>query len=328
MTSKDEVRPAAESGRPTALLKGFARAGLVVALAATTVGALELHPGQSESGQAADELLDLRGAAAEAASRSLEGRVGLDQNRPAVSITVDGETITRFTDAATVADALGEAGIVVDEDDRSSVGLGARVQDGMAISIARVEVSTVSQDVVEAYGTTRVESASLEQGTEEVTTQGVDGRALVTYEVTVVDGVEVSRVEIAATVSQQRVDEVITVGTATPQRTAAAATGPVLTGSNRQIGQSLAAARGWTGSQWSCLDSLWQRESGWSHTAQNSSSGAYGIPQALPGSKMASAGADWRTNPATQITWGLDYIAGRYGTPCGAWSHSQSSGWY
>ena len=72
---------------------------------------------------------------------------------------------------------------------------------------------------------------------------------------------------------------------------------------------------------------LWNRESGWRTTAQNSS-GAYGIPQALPGSKMASAGADWRTNAATQIKWGLGYISGRYGTPCGAWGHSQSTGWY
>lgn len=80
--------------------------------------------------------------------------------------------------------------------------------------------------------------------------------------------------------------------------------------------------------QMSCLDSLWARESGWNELAENPSSGAYGIPQALPGDKMASYGSDWATNPATQIRWGLDYIAGRYGNPCGAWSHSQANGWY
>ncbi|MDR5700035.1 aggregation-promoting factor C-terminal-like domain-containing protein [Agromyces aerolatus] len=90
----------------------------------------------------------------------------------------------------------------------------------------------------------------------------------------------------------------------------------------------MAAQYGWGEDQFGCLVSLWNKESGWNHTAQNSSSGAYGIPQALPGSKMSSAGADWQTNPATQITWGLGYIAGRYGTPCGAWSTSQSQGWY
>ncbi|TFC91273.1 lytic transglycosylase domain-containing protein [Cryobacterium breve] len=90
----------------------------------------------------------------------------------------------------------------------------------------------------------------------------------------------------------------------------------------------MAAQYGWGGDQFGCLVSLWNKESGWNVNAYNASSGATGIPQALPGSKMASAGADWATNPATQITWGLGYIAGRYGTPCGAWDHSVSAGWY
>lgn len=96
----------------------------------------------------------------------------------------------------------------------------------------------------------------------------------------------------------------------------------------RGIGLEEAAKRGWTGSEWNCLDALWHRESGWNHRADNPTSDAYGIPQSLPGSKMASAGADWATNPRTQIRWGLGYIAGRYGSPCGAWGHSQSVGWY
>ena len=73
---------------------------------------------------------------------------------------------------------------------------------------------------------------------------------------------------------------------------------------------------------------LWQKESGWSYTAMNASSGATGIPQALPGSKMATAGSDWQTNAATQVAWGLDYIQRGYGSPCGAWSHSQAVNWY
>jgi hypothetical protein len=85
---------------------------------------------------------------------------------------------------------------------------------------------------------------------------------------------------------------------------------------------------GWGEDQFGCLVSLWQKESGWNYLAHNSSSGAHGIPQALPGSKMASAGADWQTNAATQVAWGLGYISGRYGSPCSAWSHSQSVGWY
>jgi len=102
----------------------------------------------------------------------------------------------------------------------------------------------------------------------------------------------------------------------------------LLTGSPKDIARRLVAARGWGSGQFSCLDSLWTKESRWNHRATNPSSGAYGIPQALPGSKMASAGSDWRSNPATQIKWGLSYIADRYGTPCGAWSHSKARGWY
>lgn len=99
-------------------------------------------------------------------------------------------------------------------------------------------------------------------------------------------------------------------------------------GSAQGIAQSMMAANyGWGDDQFACLVSLWDKESGWRVNAANPS-GAYGIPQALPGSKMASAGADWQTNPATQIAWGLGYISGRYGTPCGAWGHSQSTGWY
>ncbi|MCI2958604.1 hypothetical protein MN032_12955 [Agromyces atrinae] len=88
------------------------------------------------------------------------------------------------------------------------------------------------------------------------------------------------------------------------------------------------AARGWGGDQYDCLVWLWNRESGWRADAYNPSSGAYGIPQSLPGDKMASAGADWRTNAATQIEWGLGYIANRYGSPCGAWDHSERFNWY
>lgn len=95
----------------------------------------------------------------------------------------------------------------------------------------------------------------------------------------------------------------------------------------REIAKALLARRGWSG-QYSCLNALWTKESNWQVTAQNRSSSAYGIPQSLPGSKMGSAGSDWRTNAATQITWGLGYIASRYGTPCAAWSHSRSHNWY
>lgn len=96
----------------------------------------------------------------------------------------------------------------------------------------------------------------------------------------------------------------------------------------RAYASSAVSARGWSQGEFSCLVSLWNRESSWRADAYNAGSGAYGIPQSLPGSKMASAGSDWRTSAATQINWGLGYIAARYGTPCGAWAHSESVNWY
>ncbi|HUK72074.1 MAG TPA: lytic transglycosylase domain-containing protein [Streptosporangiaceae bacterium] len=98
--------------------------------------------------------------------------------------------------------------------------------------------------------------------------------------------------------------------------------------SPQQIASAMLGSFGWGQEQFGCLDSLWSQESGWNPSASNPSSGAYGIPQALPGSKMASSGADWQSNPATQIRWGLGYIQGLYGSPCGAWGHEQSTGWY
>lgn len=104
---------------------------------------------------------------------------------------------------------------------------------------------------------------------------------------------------------------------------------------NARVNPQAAAAAllsrfGWGQSQMSCLIPLWQNESGWKYTAANPSSGAYGIPQALPGSKMGTVASDWQTNPVTQITWGLSYIQRSYGSPCNAWYawQNRSPHWY
>jgi phage-related protein len=105
--------------------------------------------------------------------------------------------------------------------------------------------------------------------------------------------------------------------------------GPVPAGGNAALGQQMAAARGWTGLQWGALNAVATRESGWSNTARNASSGAYGIAQALPPTKYPFAGqAAGGSNPGAQIGWMLDYIAGRYGTPTAAWAHEVQAGWY
>lgn len=95
------------------------------------------------------------------------------------------------------------------------------------------------------------------------------------------------------------------------------------TGSPKAYAQSVLGP-----AQYSCLNSLFNRESGWNVYATNPSSGAYGIPQALPGHKMASAGSDWRTNGVTQVKWGISYANNRYGSACGAWNHFLRNNWY
>ena len=112
------------------------------------------------------------------------------------------------------------------------------------------------------------------------------------------------------------------------ERASRSTTRVVGSGSAQSIARAMVAQRGWGAGQFSCLVTLWNHESGWRVTAENPSSGAYGIPQALPGSKMASAGSDWRTSAATQIRWGLTYISSRYGTPCSALGAWQAKGWY
>jgi hypothetical protein len=105
-------------------------------------------------------------------------------------------------------------------------------------------------------------------------------------------------------------------------------TGPPPSPSTVQaIAYNLLSSYGFSTGQWTCLKDLWDQESNWNPEAENPS-GAYGIPQALPGSKMASAGPDWQTNATTQIKWGLGYIKGTYGTLCAAWDHEVADGWY
>jgi hypothetical protein len=139
----------------------------------------------------------------------------------------------------------------------------------------------------------------------------------------------------AATMSMVSSPKLVTKPTTPPTVTAASGaqapdvpSTPPDPGTAESIAYDMLPSFGWSASaQFGCLDDMWARESGWRYNAENAS-GAYGIPQALPGSKMASAGPDWLTDPTTQIKWGLGYIQGRYGTPCSAWAFWQDNGWY
>ena len=103
---------------------------------------------------------------------------------------------------------------------------------------------------------------------------------------------------------------------------------PVITEPREIARQIMQNKYGWGAAEYRCYDAIIMRESRWNPLADNPYSSAYGIPQALPGHRMAAFGADWRTNPATQIRWGLDYVHDRYGTPCSAWGFKRSHGWY
>jgi len=130
--------------------------------------------------------------------------------------------------------------------------------------------------------------------------------------------------------AEGRAQQAAAAATPAPSPSSQASSGsvPQPSGNPQQIAAAMLGSYGWSSSEFGCLVSLWNLESGWNVYASNPSSGAYGIPQALPGSKMASAGPDWQSNAATQIRWGLGYIKSLYGSPCGAWSHAQASGWY
>ncbi|MDO8144012.1 ubiquitin-like domain-containing protein [Isoptericola sp. 178] len=239
-----------------------------------------------------------------------------------VHVSVDGAVLPLRTTQATVREVLDEVGITLAAQDGTSVPLGAAAVDGMVVVVHRGQSASDVVTEVVPFETETVESDELPRGREIVQTRGVPGERVTTYEVRTIDGTEVERTVVERTVTVEPVTEVVLVGTLD------IADMQVDPSSAKAVARSLVAERGWGDDQFICLDQLWEKESGWRWNAENPSSGAYGIPQALPGSKMQSAGSDWQTNPTTQIIWGLDYITGRYGTPCEAWDHSMTVGWY
>lgn len=247
------------------------------------------------------------------------------------TLVVDGETRALKTSASTWGKALVAAGVSVDKSagDTVSVPLSQAPFQGATVTVFHAGTTTEAEDTTDSHGTVEKQTDTLAKGEKKVETKGVDGVSRTTYRVTSVGGEQVSRAPVSTTQVSQKVDEVVLVGTGTPEDVAVAQAGDGTSASSAQaIAKAMMASHGWGDGEFSCLVNLWNRESNWNFQAENPSSGAYGIPQSLPGSKMASVGSDWRTNPTTQIKWGLGYIAGRYGTPCSAWAHSNATGWY
>jgi hypothetical protein len=197
----------------------------------------------------------------------------------------------------------------------------------------KISSNVVTEETEIAFPVAATQDATIAAGTEIVKQAGETGLAEVTYQVKLVDGNEVSRTELARVVSTEPVERVVIQGTGDPEDIAAAlATAEGKTGSksgNKKYAELYINQEfGWGEKQFACLETLWFRESNWNHKATNPVTGAYGIPQSLPGKKMATSGDDWKTNPATQIKWGASYIEDRYGTPCKALDFFYDRNWY
>lgn len=236
-----------------------------------------------------------------------------------VLLKVDGQTVAVTTAGPTVLQAIADSGIALGAHDRLSVPRGSAVHDNQVITIQRVTYRTTVEQVSVPYSVERTNDPDSYVGTNSVARAGHNGVSRLTYQLVYVDGRLAGRIHVSTRVLSPPVNEQDRIGT--KQATS------VSPSEAQQIAAGMVADRSWGDGQFSCLLSLWNKESGWRTDAANAS-GAYGIPQALPGSKMASAGPDWQHNAMTQISWGLNYIAGVYGTPCSAWAHSQATNWY
>ena len=237
-----------------------------------------------------------------------------------VTVRHDGSNQTVTTTDATVAELLSDLSITMGAHDKLSVPSTQGVREGETIVVQRVKTLTRTKTVSVPYKIVKQSDSSMASGSTKVVKPGKAGSARVTYALVYIDGKYAGESRLSSVTVSAPVSAVEKVGTKP-----AIVTSP---DAAHQIARSLLLARGWGQDQMDCLGPLWGKESAWRVTAGNPS-GAYGIPQALPGSKMSKYGSDWRTNARTQIEWGLSYIAGRYGNPCNAWhAWNAHGGWY
>lgn len=261
-----------------------------------------------------------------------------------------GHEMDIMTTSTKVSDILAENHIVVLDDETVTPGIEEELSDNKTITITK-GAKDANND--EEYMTAEEILASYTQIVEKVITEeieipyetivkdvsnegfatqnrvvqkGSNGLKRVTYRIRYQSGAEIEKTEISSEIIKEPVNKIVEVRT--KQVTSR---GSIVQGSVAEY-QAYAEKRcfdyGWSDADFQALVKLWNKESGWNPAAHNSSSGAYGIPQALPASKMAVYGTDYLTNYKTQINWGLNYIKSRYGTPSAAWNHSCRKGWY
>ena len=274
----------------------------------------------------------------------------------------DGTELTVITSKTNVNDILKENNIYVLEEEVVTPGFDENIDSSKTITILRKEdvketsenaVTEVieSEEILESdsgiivekiikerveipFETITKEVSSSESGEKvsRVAQEGKNGIKEITYKVKYQDDIEIERTQISEEIVEEPVYKIINVVVSVSSRSESVPRTAVATSGSKADYQAYAQQRcveyGWSDNDFYALVALWNKESSWNPTATNRYSGAYGIPQALPGSKMASAGSDYLTNYKTQINWGLSYIKGRYGTPSAAYQHQLNTGWY
>ena len=273
----------------------------------------------------------------------------------------NGYEMTVLTSKTNVKDILEDNNIIVNEDEKVSPNQDENISSDKNIKITKkseqeVEVAKVSESgidatldsLLEAYNTiiekietieeaipfetiTKDISDGAESTRNQVIQQGKEGLKRVKYKVKYQNDIEIERTQISEEIVEEPVNKIVQVKSNVVSSRSETPVRGAVTGSVAEY-QAYARQRvydyGWSDADFNALVNLWNRESGWNVTNKNRSSGAYGIPQALPASKMSSAGSDYLTNYKTQINWGLSYIKSRYGSPSNAWSSFRAKGWY
>lgn len=265
-----------------------------------------------------------------------------------------------LTSKTNIKEILNDNNIIVEDNEKVTPSLEEELTSTKTIKISNksnqeIEVTKISEtgaeltldSILNAYATITEKIETVEETiafetitkdasngssstTNKVLQEGIEGIKKVTYKVKYQNDTEIDRVQISEEIIKEPVNKIVQVSSKYIASRSE--------GSSRQVSGSVSEyqeyarerclAYGWSDSDFNSLVKLWNRESGWNVSSHNSRSGAYGIPQALPASKMAAYGSDYLTNYKTQINWGLNYIKSRYGSPNGAWSYFQNNGWY
>ncbi len=232
-----------------------------------------------------------------------------------INLNLYGIPLQIRTHADNIAELLAEKNVRLNEGDTLQPEASTTIVANIQIFVTRVGIHIASDDLVIPAPVEIREDPTLLAGTERVLQAGSNGRRVVTYELELRNGAEASRRVIQEVIASEPVRRIVVKGTKVIYSNPSA---------NVELGKQIAADMGWT-KEFSCIYTIFNRESKWNQLARNRSSGAYGIPQALPGSKM---GSGWESDPAVQIRWGIGYMVNRYGSPCKANNFLSVNNWY